>query len=258
MTNEWIGLVPAAGKGLRLSLPYPKELYPIIRNNRYKPVSQFVVDQMLETGVRHIVFVVNETKHQLMAFFGSGVRFNCSFSYVVQEPHNLNAASSTSPGLAHALDAAYHLTRGKRVFFGMPDTIIQPHGVFRAALEQFTNDTDLFLCLFPTNAPQKFGMVRFATDQRVTEIIDKPQHTDLEYMWGCMIWGPRFTELLHRTIGDAQILDFAQVMNRAIQDGFVVRAKQIDGGNFIDLGTYDEIMALDQQLREDPGDEQAT
>ena len=26
-----IGLVPAAGSGLRLGLPYPKELYPIIQ-----------------------------------------------------------------------------------------------------------------------------------------------------------------------------------------------------------------------------------
>ena len=34
MVDEFIGLVPAAGKGVRLGLPYPKELYPIIRNNQ--------------------------------------------------------------------------------------------------------------------------------------------------------------------------------------------------------------------------------
>ena len=85
MTQEMIGLIPAAGKGVRLGLPYPKELYPVIRNNHYKPISQFVVDNLTNAGLDHIVFVVNETKHQLMGYFGNGQRFGCNISYVVQE-----------------------------------------------------------------------------------------------------------------------------------------------------------------------------
>ena len=57
--DELIGLIPAAGKGVRLGLPYPKELYPVIRNNHYKPISQFVVDNLTNAGLKHIVFVVN-------------------------------------------------------------------------------------------------------------------------------------------------------------------------------------------------------
>jgi len=34
MNEELIGLIPAAGKGVRLGLPYPKELYPVIRDNQ--------------------------------------------------------------------------------------------------------------------------------------------------------------------------------------------------------------------------------
>jgi glucose-1-phosphate thymidylyltransferase len=81
--QEWIGLVPAAGKGLRLGLPYPKELYPIIRDNHYKQVSQFIVDNLLAAQIKHIVFIINETKGQLIGYCGSGRRFNCSISYVV-------------------------------------------------------------------------------------------------------------------------------------------------------------------------------
>ena len=47
MKEELIGLIPAAGRGVRLGLPYPKELYPVIRNNHYKPISQFVLDNIL-------------------------------------------------------------------------------------------------------------------------------------------------------------------------------------------------------------------
>src|SRR5262245_41854753 len=104
--DDRIGLIPAAGKGLRLGLPYPKELYPLIRDNHYRPIAQFVLDNLTAAGLHHIVFVVNETKHQLMGYFGSGHRFGCRISYVFQEAADDDAAS-TSPGLAHALDAAY-------------------------------------------------------------------------------------------------------------------------------------------------------
>ncbi len=133
--DDIIGLIPAAGKGVRLGLPYPKELYPVIRDNRYKPVSQFVVDNMIAAQLQHLIFVVNESKHQLISYFGSGQRFGCDISYVVQEADNGNGSGgSTSPGLAHALDAGYHLTRGKTVCFGMADTIMQPTDVFARML----------------------------------------------------------------------------------------------------------------------------
>ena len=84
MSHELIGLIPAAGKGVRLGLPYPKELYPIIRDNHYKPVAQFVLDNLTQAGIQHIVFVINETKHQLIGYFCDGRRFGCNISYVVQ------------------------------------------------------------------------------------------------------------------------------------------------------------------------------
>jgi glucose-1-phosphate thymidylyltransferase len=135
MNDDMIGLIPAAGKGVRLGLPYPKELYPIIRENRYKPISQFVVQNLTTAGIEHIVFVINETKHQLVGFFGNGHRFGCHLSYVVQE-QNTQIGKSTSPGLAHALDSAYHLVRGKTVCFGMADTIMQPEDIFTRGLKE--------------------------------------------------------------------------------------------------------------------------
>lgn len=247
--DELIGLIPAAGKGERLGLPYPKELYPIIRENRYKPISQFVVDNLTNTGLRHIVFVINETKHQLIGYFGNGQRFGCHISYVVQEPLQ-NSASSTSPGLAHALDSAYHLTAGKTVCFGMADTIMRPEDIYTKALTECSPEDDVVLILFPTERPQKFGMVQLDEGNKVIEIVDKPVKTDLTEMWGSIIWRPRFTEYLHECVRDRGISDFAIIMNSAIADGFLFRGVRILDGVYIDLGTYDEIMELDQRFRE--------
>jgi glucose-1-phosphate thymidylyltransferase len=250
MLEDTIGLIPAAGKGVRLALPYPKELYPVIRNNHYKPISQFVLDNMTAARLKHVVFVINETKHQLIGYFGNGHRFGCRISYVVQEP-STDTNRSTSPGLADALDAAYHLTRGKTVFFGMADTIMQPNEVFAEAYEAAALDDDVILALWTTERPEKFGMVRYERDGRVLEIDDKPQETDLTEMWGCIIWRPRFTEHLHDCVAKEGISDFALIMNRAIHDGMRFRAVHMSDGVYIDLGTYDEIMEMDRKYREE-------
>jgi glucose-1-phosphate thymidylyltransferase len=247
--DEIIGLIPAAGKGLRLKLPYPKELYPIIRDNHYKPVAQFVLENLTDAGVKHIVFVINETKSQLIGYFGNGSRFGCCASYAVQEAQD-GSDGSTSPGLAHALDAAYHLVRGKTVFFGMADTIMQPQDVFAQGSRLLEPGVDAVLCLFPTDHPEKFGMVRLAGAQ-VIEVVDKPRHTDLQMMWGCILWRPHFSDFLHEAVFARQETDFAQVMNEAIRAGLNFRGCLIEQGNYIDLGTYQEIMELDQRLRAD-------
>jgi glucose-1-phosphate thymidylyltransferase len=243
-----IGLIPAAGKGLRLGLPYPKELYPIIRDNKYKPVSQFVLENITTTGVEDIVFVINETKHQLIGYFGNGRRFGCHISYAVQEVDEEFGASK-SPGLAHALNSAYHLTAGRVVLFGMADTIMQPKDAFCQLLAHLQTEDDLLLGLFPTRHPEKFGMVDYDPSMRVSAITDKPERTRLTHMWGCMLWSPRFTDYLHQSLEGHKASDLAQIINTAIADGFSVKGIPIQGGNYTDLGTYEEILEMDRRLR---------
>jgi glucose-1-phosphate thymidylyltransferase len=248
MSKELIGLIPAAGQGLRLRLPYPKELYPIIRHNRYKPISQFVFENLLAVPVEHVVFVINETKHQLLGYFGDGHRFGCHTSYVVQEIHE-NSSRSTSPGLGRALDAAYHLVRGKTVLFGMADTIMEPSDLFAQMLDSASPDDDVIMGLFPTDRPHKFGMVAFDADDRVLYIVDKPQETDLTHMWGCISWRPPFTEHLHTCISGGELTDFANIMNAALKAGMRFRAVRFDEGAYLDMGTYDEILELEKHFR---------
>lgn len=249
MIDNAIGIIPAAGKGVRLGLPYPKELYPIIRENRYKPVSQFVLDNLVTAGVSDIVFVINESKHQLLGYFGDGHRFGCHISYVVQE---VRAADhqSTSPGLAHALDSAHRVAANKTVFFGMADTLMEPRDVFARAWSAMDASDDVALVLFPTSRPEKFGMVRLDGNNSVVEVVDKPRQTSLTQMWGCIIWRPRFTAHLHECVRREGISDFARILNGAIANGMRVRGVPIHDGTYADLGTYEEIEELDATFRQ--------
>lgn len=248
MSNNVIGLIPAAGKGVRLGLPYPKELYPVIQNNRYKPISQFIVENMTSAGVKEIVFVINETKHQLIGYFGNGSRFGCNFTYVVQETRE-SANKSTSPGLAHALDSAYHIVKGKTVLFGMADTIIKPQDAFQHLLDAIKPDEQSAMGLFSIDNPEKFGMVDMDESGRVRHIDDKPSETNLEYAWGCQLWQPGFTEYMHEAIHQSQISDYAIIMNNAIKQGLPFRGVVLPGNDYTDLGTYDEIMEMEKKYR---------
>mgnify|MGYP003681893235 CR=1 FL=1 len=234
-----IGLIPAAGKGSRLSLPFPKELFPVIRNGDIQPVITNVVDDMIFTGIKHLVFVINESKHQIIGYLGSGKKYKCNFSYVVQE--NISKEISSSPGLADALISAYHLIREKTVLFGMADTIMSPRNVFDLGLLSMNDSTDLMLCLFPTITPENFGMVSFDVNGNVNKVFDKPKNTNLEYMWGCMIWRPRFSDYLWEKVYNERIGDFSKIINFAIQDKICIKSTIIKDGKFQDLGTQEQI-----------------
>lgn len=244
--DELIGLVPAAGKGLRLGLPYPKELYPVIRDNRYKPVAQFVLENLVSSGIGHIVFVTNETKHQLMGYFGSGSRFGCNISYVVQE-RSSDQETSKSTGLAHALDTAYHLTSGKTVCFGMADTIMTPKNVFSFLLEREEQDIDVIMGLYDTNHPENFGMVELDEGGTVLQIVDKPTQTELRYMWGLIVWGDVFSYHLHQCVANEPGIGFDKVMNLGISRGLKFNGVRIENGTYTDLGTYDQIVELERK-----------
>ena len=248
MNENIVGLIPAAGRGIRLGLPYPKELYPIIRDNKYKPISQYIVESFICAGIQHIIFVITDRKHQLIGYFGDGSRFGCNFSYVVQENQKENI-SSKSPGLAHALNSAHHLTKDQYVCFGMPDTIVKPTTAISQLLSNMDSHLDLLLGLFPIKRPEKSAAVVTDKDQKVTQIIDKPKFTDIRYGWACMVWSPTFTNHLSECVCNKKILDFAEIMNQGIKSGFNVKGIPIKNGEYTDLGTYEDIIELEKDYR---------
>jgi glucose-1-phosphate thymidylyltransferase len=183
-----------------------------------------------------------------MGHFGDGHRFSLQLSYVFQEPV-VSGNGSGSIGLAHALDCGYHLIKGKTVFFGMPDSIMEPEDVF-AALRAAGDEQDVVLALFPTSRPEKFGMVELDSRDRVVRVNDKPRVTSLTHMWGCIMWGPRFTEHLHNCVHEMEMSDFAEILNAGLASGFQMRGVRFDEGSYRDLGTYEEIMELEKVVRE--------
>ncbi|HKA90443.1 MAG TPA: sugar phosphate nucleotidyltransferase [Haliangiales bacterium] len=248
--DEPIGLIPAAGRGTRLGLPYPKELQPLIRPGGFKPVAQLALEVLRRAGARHIVFVVNASKHLLLQHFGGGERFGVDISYVVQERVTEGVAS---PGLVDAIDAAHHLTRGRTVVFAMADTIVRPADALARMLAAAAPDDDLMMGLFPARRPEAMGMVEVEPSGRVVRVVDKPAKTDLHHGWGVLAWRPRFGEHLHERVR-AGAGDLAAICNDAFARGLRGRGTIFADGRFADLGTYEDIVETERWYREEGGD----
>ena len=247
-----VGIIPAAGRaeGL-LPLPIPKELFPIgyqdfeidgVVHKRPKVISQYVVESMVAAGATRLVFVLGEGKHQIVEYYGGGTRFGVEIVYCYQE---------RLTGMPGALAIARSLTDGQLVLFGMPDTIFEPAASYQELIRAHRERRcDLTLGLFPTQYPQKFGMVDFAEDGTIRRIVDKPAESDLAYMWGVAVWEDRFSDLLcayvERHRGSERELLLGDVFSEAVASGLVVRAHPFREGAYRDIGTAEE---LDETLR---------
>lgn len=242
-----IGICPAAGQAARLGhIPASKELITVGFQQEYKegqtryypkPISQYLVESMIQSGAEKVFFVIGPGKYDLLNFYGNGSRFNVQIAYLFQEKLD---------GMPFAIDLSYSwITEKTTTLFGMPDTLIEPRNAFEELLEVFQqNDDDVTLGLFQTNKPHKFGMVE-TKGRDIIHIVDKPAKTSLKYLWGIAVWGYEFSSLMHNYLKQKLRKDLVaevvlgDVFVHAIANGLKVRGHKFNKGFYLDIGTAD-------------------
>lgn len=239
---DTVGLLPAAGRGTRLaSLPWSKELIPIGTMDLSsstsapmpKPVSMYSIEAMASASAQRLIVVINDQKWDILRFFQSGGMFGMPVAYVVQE---------LIMGIPYAIQAAIPWIQHSTVLFGMPDTIYTPSSAFEDLIRQHEEHrADVSLGLFPTDTPQRFGMVSYDEDLNLLETIDKPDQSDLEYMWGIACWGPRFTRLISDHLEDLgsteEELLLGDYFNLSVERDLTTKVLPFASGSYIDIGT---------------------
>lgn len=247
-SSKSVGVVPAAGKGNRLSpYPHPKELLPVgcqqIKINdrvekRPKVVSQHLIENMINGGVRRFFLILGKGKYDIMSYYGSGSAYGVDIVYLFQEQLR---------GMPFAIDLVYPWLQGdETIVMGMPDTIIEPPTAFAQLLNAHRAwNADLTLGLFRTNSPAKFGMIGIDEEFDVTEHVDKPTHTKLRWLWGIACWEMRFMKLLCETIpalrNDSEEVVLGRFFDLALDRGLRVKGLPFKNGRYIDVGTYDDL-----------------
>lgn len=255
---EKIGLIPAAGIAKRLgSLAFSKELLPIGFNagkqeSGVKAVSTYLLEKFHRAGVKKVFTVIRKGKWDIPKYFGDGSEIGIQIAYLIM----------THPfGVPYTLDQAYSFVKTSKVFLGFPDLLFEPENAFsvaEAALGE--KGADLMLGLYPVQDKrqmQKSDMVDFETDGRITQIIVKPEATDLKFSWTFAIWKPEFTLFMHdylkhdiakRQNNSVQAeIHLGHVIQAAIENGFSVFGHLFTNFHYIDVGNPDD---LAQALRD--------
>lgn len=269
VSPRFIGLVPAAGLGTRLApLPMSKELFPLgfrtipgQREVRPKVVCHYLLEKMRGAGASEVFLILRPGKWDIPAYLGDGADLGLNLAYLtVHVPF----------GVPFSLNQAYPFIQGATVLLGFPDILFGPDNAYQILLHRLQSQgADVVLGLFPTDQPDKVGLVDVDETGRVNGIYEKSSFTHLPHMWAIAVWQPRFTDFLHqfvkqhqhRLLGDRiphglttwppyTEVPIGDVIQQAIQSGLRVEGEVLQGGYYLDIGTPDNLKTALKQYGE--------
>jgi glucose-1-phosphate thymidylyltransferase len=240
-----------------------KELYPIGFHRgangslRPKVVCHYLLEKMRQAGVTTAYLVVRPGKWDIPSYFGDGTMLDMHLAYLtVHVPF----------GVPYTLDQAYPFVQDAVIVLGFPDILFQPQDAFAKILARQANrGADVVLGLFPTEQPNKAGMVDFDWSGRVRYVIEKPLQTDLRYMWAIATWTPKFTQFMHEYLkaitsqyssasepltDPRPELPIGDVIQAAIDQGFRVEAEVFEQGRYLDIGTPENLVQAVRETHE--------
>ena len=231
-------ILPAAGKGTRLNLPYPKE---ILRINNDEALIDYSFNFFRDYGRKDVEFVVviNENKTELITYLAKYKdRYNISFVY-----QNPNEKEYTG-----AIKSAYHLF-GEHNIVLLPDTLmkLQPgkdlYTLTTEALEE-TGFSFLIKREEDREVLKTKGAIYVNAEGMVVEYEDKPSERVEQFnsFWCAFAFRRRnFFECIN--FMEKSTLKQKHSQNEITQTP-IFGSKVIEVADYIDLGTWPEIRRL--------------
>ncbi len=197
-------IILTAGEGQRLR-PFtankPKSMIKVAN----KPILEFIVESLKQSGVRDIVMVVGYKKERIMNYFGDGKEFGVKIRYAFQ---------NQQLGTAHALKQAKELADDE--FLVVPGDNIIDYGT----LEKITEPYTILYKRLPEVS--KYGVL-FLKNNHVEGILEKPEEAE----GGLANTGIYCLERrIFDEIGDETSL--VAVINRLIEKGYTFSAEEAE------------------------------
>jgi len=158
------GILLHGGHGTRLrplTHTGPKQLLPIAN----KPMSEYCIESMKETGVKDIAIIIGGIGAQKVKdYYENGEKFGVNISYIHQDfPH----------GIAHAISLCEDFIDNEKFLVFLGDNIIQKSiSEFGIEFEKSNAAASILLC--EVDNPSRFGIADIK-DGQIKKIIEKPK-----------------------------------------------------------------------------------
>ena len=225
-------VILAGGRGTRL-MPYttvfPKPLVPL--GGKYS-ILEIVVMQLSRAGFTHITMAVNHLSHLIMAFFGTGERWNLKIDYSFEE-----VPLSTIGPLTLIKDLPEN-------FLVMNGDILCNLDFRSFFLNHCQSDTDVSVSAYPREVKIDFGVLACDENQQLVGFHEKPvYHFDVSM--GIYALNRRVIEKL--PVGKPY--GFDNLMLDGIKNKNPISIKKFDG-YWLDIGRPDDYINANENFDE--------
>ena len=158
------GVILHGGHGTRLrplTHTGPKQLLPIAN----KPMSQFCLEAISETGITDIAIVIGGVgSNKVREYYGSGEKFGVKITYIEQDEPR---------GIAHAVRLCKEFVNNEKFLVFLGDNIIQKS--ITNFVKNFKNsDFDATILLCEVDNPSRFGIAD-VENNKILKITEKPK-----------------------------------------------------------------------------------
>ncbi|GFO69660.1 glucose-1-phosphate thymidylyltransferase [Geomonas limicola] len=164
------GIVLAGGAGTRLyplTLVASKQLQPVYD----KPMIYYPLSVLFMAGIREVLIISTpQDLPRFQALLGDGRQWGVNLSYC-EQPQPRGIAQAFLLGEEFIAGDSVCLILGDNIFYG------------KIGLDRIVADFDLGAAVFgyPVTDPQRYGVISFDAQGRVTGIEEKPKHPKSNY-----------------------------------------------------------------------------
>ena len=183
------GIILHGGYGTRLrplTHTGPKQLIPIAN----KPISQYVLDDLVKAGVREIAIVLGDVyPEKVKEYYGDGSTLGTKISYIYQgEPK----------GIAHAISLCEEYVNNEPFIVYLGDNLLK--GGIKDFAEGFkSSNYDAMTLLCEVENPQRFGVAKFDEKGKLIGLVEKPKEPPSNYaLTGIYFLKPVIFEMIKR------------------------------------------------------------
>lgn len=232
----------AGGSGTRLhpiTQGISKQLLPVYD----KPMIYYPLSTLMLAGIREVLIIT--TPVDLPAFerlLGDGSRWGMAIQY---------AAQPSPDGLAQAFLIGADFLSGAPASLVLGDNLFHGHDLVPQLTASNHSDTGATVFAYPVSDPERYGVVAFDLDGRVTSLEEKPVKPSSRYaVTGLYFYDDTVVERAKQVVpsarGELEITD----LNRMYLDEGLLRVELMGRGMaWLDTGTCDSLHEAASYIR---------